>query len=324
MDLKTLIHGGRTVLTEGSVIERLRRGDGPALDPDLLNGPLIYDPAGRRALAGLWTEYLTVAYHHQRPMLLAAPTWRLNRDRGAASTWAEREINADAVAFCQAYRQGYRANRPDHTTPIMVGGQMACQGDAYRPEEGLETDAAEEFHTWQAEKLAAAGPDYISVGTLPNLDEALGLARALSRAAAGVGGIDFLIGFVIRPNGELPDGTPLTTAMDALDSDLADNGLTPPLGYMATCVYPAAVTTALDRLGPVPRLIGLQANASDLSPEELEAATEMKSRTPEQWVRDFSALIARQPLPIVGGCCGTGAAHLALLAQALNRRTGRG
>ena len=79
---------------------------------------------------------------------------------------------------------------------IVICGLMSCRGDAYKPAERLSEDGAFRFHSWQAEKLAEAGVDFLLAATLPALSEAIGLAAA--QAATGK---PYIISFVLRPQG---------------------------------------------------------------------------------------------------------------------------
>ena len=49
MDLAQTLASHPVMLTEGAVIERLKRETGAALHPDILNTALLCDPSGRRA-----------------------------------------------------------------------------------------------------------------------------------------------------------------------------------------------------------------------------------------------------------------------------------
>jgi len=43
-------------------------------------------------------------------------------------------------------------------------------------EQGLSREEAELFHSWQVDQLASAGADYLIAETLPNVEEARGIA----------------------------------------------------------------------------------------------------------------------------------------------------
>lgn len=57
----TAIKQREIVLTEGAVVERLRRNPRFGLDPHAAHTPLLYTPSGRAALLDLWRGYIGVA-----------------------------------------------------------------------------------------------------------------------------------------------------------------------------------------------------------------------------------------------------------------------
>lgn len=62
------------------------------------------------------------------------------------------------------------------------------------------------------------------------------------------------------------------------------------------------------------RIYGLRANASSMSHEELDAATELDEGDPAELRSSLDALRPALPnLRLVGGCCGTDARHVAAL-----------
>jgi hypothetical protein len=70
------------ILAECAVAERLRRMPGVELHSTLFNTPLIYGPgAAREAMAAIYREYLAIARNSGLPILLTAPTWRLDASR---------------------------------------------------------------------------------------------------------------------------------------------------------------------------------------------------------------------------------------------------
>ena len=164
------------VLMEGAVIERLKRETGLDLDPLLLNTPLIYDDAGRTAMTRIYSRYITIAADYRLPILLAAPTWRANPERiGRRMNRDVAAVNRDAIDFMRGI-----ANVAEiEEAPVIVGGLMACRGDAYKPQEALSAGDAEAFHAPQAQSLADAGADYIMAATLPALSEALGHGQGI-------------------------------------------------------------------------------------------------------------------------------------------------
>ena len=298
------------VLMEGAVIERLRRETDLELDPELLNTPLIYQPAGRRAMARIYAGYIDIAVRHGLPIMLAAPTWRANPERLRRSGFDDAaKVNCDAVVFIREVCRPYADGAP----PLAVGGLMACRGDAYDPGDALDADAAADFHRPQARSLAAAGTDYLMAATLPALSEAIGIARAMAEQS-----IPYIISFVIGRDGSLLDGTPLESAVDTIDG----GEFTPPSAYLVNCVHPQTLVAGLgDRLtagGTLRRrLAGIQANTSTLRPEELDGVAELQSAPPEPFADALVDLHRRWGLKILGGCCGTDRRHIAAVARRL-------
>jgi homocysteine S-methyltransferase len=297
-----------TILGEGAVIERLRRMPGITLDEHVVNSALIYDQHGRNALETICRQYLDIGRRYDLPLLLSTPTWRAGRERIAAAGHAERDLNGDNFRFLDALRREYG----EYRHKVMICGLMSCRGDAYKPEEALRSDEAASFHTWQAESLAAAGVDLLLAATLPALSEALGLARALAAT-----GLPYMISFVARGEGTLLDGTPLTTAISAIDALPI-----PPQAYLINCTHSSVFRRAITHeshssLLVRKRVIGLLANTAALSPEELDNCTELVEEAPELFGADVGALQSEFGMRILGGCCGTDDRHIECLARSI-------
>jgi homocysteine S-methyltransferase len=300
------------VLTEGSLVERLRRDPRFGLDPHVAHAGLLYSEAGTAALSALWRAYLDVAQASGLPMLVCTPTWRATGERLArAGLPSVGRVSADAVALLAAVRSGYG----DHGSRVFLGGLMGCRGDCYLPREALDARVSESFHAAQAEALAAGGADVLIAATLPAASEALGLARALAATR-----LPYLVSFVLRPTGTLLDGTPLADAVARID-DACDPA---PAGYLGGCTHPAAFGSALEaaeaaRSGLRERVLGVQGNASRRSPEELEGSAALDAEDPEVWADETRALRERFGARILGGCCGTDERHIAALARRCRR-----
>ncbi len=89
---------------------------------------------------------------------------------------------------------------------------------------------------------------------------------------------------------------------------------------MTNCVHPTVLMQAL--LAPenaqspaLARFLGIQANTSPLSPEELDGACALHSSPPEELAAEMAALLRLQPFKIFGGCCGTDGSHMRALAE---------
>jgi len=291
------------VLSEGSVFERLRRADGIAFDPEVGIGALAADPVGRAALADVHRAYLRVGRERGLPMLVQTDTWRAHPDRIARSAHAGRDLNGLNAALLAELR----AEAPD--AAILIGGLVGPLGDGYGADAAPDAATAERGMRPQAEALAAGGVDVLVTATLPDTDEALGIAQALAAT-----GLPYLIGDVARPDGTLLDGSRLGDLVAAIDSGAARA----PVGYALTCVHPSVAAAALAAEPVGDRVIACFANASALSPEELDGRAELDAGEPGPFAEQLDAL----GLPVSGGCCGTDERHLAALADRLTARRG--
>ena len=65
----------------------------------------------------------------------------------------------------------------------------------------MEAVIVEQFHSWQISQLKQGGVDFIIAETLPSVEEATGIARALQRSCP-----PYFISFVISRDGRVLDG----------------------------------------------------------------------------------------------------------------------
>jgi S-methylmethionine-dependent homocysteine/selenocysteine methylase len=294
--MKDILNQHSLILMEAAIVEQLRRGAQLPLHHSLLNAALIYDDEGRAAMASLYQNYMDLAHQAGLPMLVCTPTWRASRDRVEGSDVSD-SVNEDAVAFMREIRSH---------DEVYIGGLMGCKNDCYRPDEGLDAEAAEQHHGWQIERLADSAVDFLMAATLPNVQEALGIARAMAAT-----GTPYIISFVTGRDGNILDGSSLQEAMALLDSQCRPA----PLGYMVNCAHPSFVAAAAKSGQSLSRLIGVQANASALDHSELDNADELKVDSIAEWGELMLALNRDHGVSVLGGCCGTGVEHLSYLLE---------
>ena len=67
------------------------------------------------------------------------------------------------------------------------------------------------------------------------------------------------------------------------------------------------------------RVIGLLANTAALSPEKLDASTELIEEAPGIFGENVSALYGELGMKVLGGCCGTDERHIECLARELSK-----
>jgi S-methylmethionine-dependent homocysteine/selenocysteine methylase len=208
-----------------------------------------------------------------------------------------RQVNTDAARFMRTLLD----DRGEYASAVKIGGLVGCKNDCYRPEEGLSTEEAEAFHSWQVDQLASSGVDFLIAETLPGLPEAAGIARLM----AGTGH-PYLISFVINRRGQVLDGTALPDAVDFIDNQVSH----PPLGFLVNCAHPSFLCAARQPRRLYGRLIGYLANASSLDHAQLDGAGEAQADDIAQWGVEMLSLNRTYGVKILGGCCGTGVDHL--------------
>ncbi len=308
MSFASTLQDASFILTEGSVIERLRRDISLPFHPRLLSTALLYEAEGPNALRRIFREYLHVGFHHDLPMLIFTPTWRGNPERLAeAGLPGVGEVAEEAFRLLDQVRDGYGA----YAKSVFIGGLMGCRGDAYNPAEALSEEEAHDFHGAQARALAAAGVDFLIASTLPAFSEARGIARALAEQ-----GLPWMLSFVVRPTGRVLDGTPLEDVVRGIDEAVERA----PAGFLVNCVHPSVYEAAMNEAGsrdPMigARVLGLQANTSSKSPEELDGSSQLECEDPELFATRMMHLRLEFGTRVLGGCCGTDARHIFALAR---------
>jgi S-methylmethionine-dependent homocysteine/selenocysteine methylase len=191
---------------------------------------------------------------------------------------------------------------------FVISGCLGPRGDGYVAGEVIEPDAAAAYHAPQIDAFAEAGADLVTVLTLTGTGEAVGIVRAARSA-----GVPVALSFTVERDGRLPDGTPLSTAITEVD---AAGG---PDYIMVNCAHPTHIAPGLAGGDGADgdwrtRIVGLRANASVRSHEELDAATELDEGDPVELASTQDALRPQLPnLALVGGCCGTDARHIAAM-----------
>ena len=297
--MSSLLSSYPFVLSEAAICERLRGDDSITLHPTLFNTPLIYDESAAKLLAGITHQYIDIARDFGVPIIIAAPTWRLDAERVAAAD-VPPTINRDAVEFVKKIKaeSGYEL--------VYLAGLMATKNDCYDPAAALSVAEAEQFHAVQAQQLASTGLDFLLAQTMPAVTEAEGMARAMMAS-----GIPAVISFCINRDGRVLDGTPLDEAIDLLDDRLEGA----PLGYAVNCSHPDFIKA--DQMNPraLSRLIGIWANASAREHSELEQTEETVVDDIGQWADAMVRLHQLHGVKILGGCCGTTDQHLRAMCE---------
>ena len=294
--MQQLLKSNKLILMEASIVESLRRSKDISLHPILVNAPLVYEEAGRRALNKLYQGYIDIAVEAKVPFLMCTPTWRTNHSR-VIQTKINTSINIDAVKFLKALRESQAIGKES----IKIGGMIGCKNDCYKPEESLSAQEAKQFHTWQLDQLKQGGVDFLIAETLPNVEEAIGIARAMDSTD-----LPYFISFVISRDGRVLDGTDLKSAIKKIDAATTRRAL----GFMVNCAYPSFLCAATQPPELFKRLVGYMANASSLDHCDLDGAEKLHQESTSEWGEVMRELNRSHGVKILGGCCGTGEEHL--------------
>lgn len=297
------------MMHQGSVGERIKRNythRNPA--PPLKLAGLYYTEDGRRGLADVFRDYTEIADKYHLPMILHPYSSLSGLPRDAGQPWEGRDITEDNLEQCRSIVGEY----PGIRDQIFFGSPVGFYGDSYRPETAMEEEKAYEYYIPFARMLESSGLDHVRNGLTPSRADAAACARALSATT-----LPYFITFLTRKDGRLMDGTWLHDAISYIDDKTADH---PPMFYQVNCVHPRNVMRGLDMLQNRTKVVrtrfkGVEANGSDLSPEELDDSPVIRSSPPEEWAEDMLRLYRDYGIKMLGGCCGTDHDHIDQLAR---------
>lgn len=233
--------------------------------------------------------------------VLTAATFRTTpRSLAKAGLESEAEsLTARAVALAREARTRAASGRD-----VWVAGSLAPLEDCYRHDLVPDDAALEREHHEQAARLARAGADLILIETMGTVRE----AAAASRGALATG-LPVLTSFMARSVDAIGGGEPLAEAVRAVDALDVD-------AILVNCTPAAIAIGCLEVMARTTRTpIGCYANAGspDLGRGTWCFDPEM---TPERFAAHAAAWV-RLGAQIVGGCCGTGPAHIRALRAAL-------
>ena len=158
-----------------------------------------------------------------------------------------------SVALASLARDRYREERaaagaPDPGLLLVAAsigpyGAMLADGSEYRGRYGLPVGALVDFHRERLAILAAGGADLLAVETIPELDEAVAIARLLDETP----GARAWVSFSCRDGGHLRGGPPIEEAVEAVAGSPAV------LAVGVNCTAPEHVETLVRRVRAVTR-----------------------------------------------------------------------
>lgn len=209
--LEICFDSNKLILTEGGVGQRIEHEFSLKPDADIMYASLIYSAEGRDALAAIYRNYLQAAEDYRLPILLMTNTRRANKDRVLRSEYRDKNMMRDYACFLRELASGY-------TCPVFIGGMMGCKGDAYSGSEGLSTDEAIEYHSWQRNMFDTDSIDFLFAGIMPALPEALGMAEVMEESK-----LPYIISLMINERGTLLDGNTIHEAISVIDTHTKTN-----------------------------------------------------------------------------------------------------
>ena len=305
MTFEDLLKDSSFILTEGAIVERLKSEYHLKLDEHINHAGLVYD--AKIKLGTLYRQYINIAQRYNQPIMLMTPTRKVNAETLKKSIYCKRKVIKDCCEFLMDIKSEYQ----EFSKNIFIGGLLGCKGNAYCANEALHPDEAYIFHKAQVTKFRRQNLDFLFAGIMPAVSEAVGMARAMAEAE-----LPYIISFMVQKNGQLLDGTFISEAIRIIDRDVAPH----PICYMANCVHPSNLKQALrkniNKKSPhIKRFIGIQANTSSKSPEELDQCGTLHQDNPDEMIQDMYSLQKEFNFKILGGCCGTDGHFIDRLAQ---------
>ena len=306
MNFEGIFYNDNLILMEGGLGERLKREYNIQMDKDIALAGHIYDIRKSQALAELFEQYFNIAKRYDMPIMVTTPTRRANKERISSSIFKQNNVIGDNVRFLRKLKEKTNAT-------VYVGGLMGCKGDAYSKDDHLNIEDAFNFHLWQAYLFKEAEVDFLYAGIMPTLPEAIGIAKAMELTE-----LPYIISFMIKEDGKLLDGTTINDAIIEIDKYTKRN----PICYMTNCVHPKILNSALSKEYNKTYIVkerfkGIQANTSELPPEELDNCFELKTSNNISLANDMVDLYNKFNLKIFGGCCGTDNTHIEEMARRL-------
>lgn len=295
MTFDEIYKNSEIILTEGAIVERLKSEFNAELDKWINHAGLIY--TNPHLLESLYRQYISIGQKYDLPIMIMTPTRKVNVESLKRSQCNGKNLLADSCTFLNQIKKSYLK----YSEKIFVGGLLGCKGDAYSGEKVLGIEEAYMFHKQQTAQFNRSDIDFLFAGIMPEINEAIGMAKAMAET-----NIPYIISFMLRKDGCLMDGTVLYEAIDAIDNEVFPN----PVCYTTNCIHPTNLIQGILKIKNknnqfLERFKGIQANASLLTPEELNNCSVLQQDDFENIISEMCFLQNEFNFRIFGGCCGT-------------------
>ncbi|WP_323769391.1 homocysteine S-methyltransferase family protein [Antarctobacter sp.] len=242
--------------------------------------------------------------------LLGGLDYRASADWGALVGYegaALQDIQLRNIAFLREVSAHYT----DQIREIRIAGILGPRGDAYALNRTITDTEAEDYHSQQIDTYAREGVDLIWAATINNVPEAVGIARAATRAEIPVN-----ISFTLTADHRLRAGPTLAEAVIATDAACGPGAR--PDSYGVNCSHPLEFEPALETGTWQARLRSFRPNAAAMDKIALCKLNHIEEGDPEELGQQMGALARRFPqADIWGGCCGSWDKHLARIGPAV-------
>ncbi len=298
---------GQVFLTEGGIETEIMYKWGHEL-PEFAMYPLLENPAALADLRTMYRAFLDTAARHDAAVLMGGFDYRASPDWGSLLGYSAAglaEANLASIDFLRELAAEYS----DDIETILIQGFVGPRGDAYERNVVMGPDEAEEYHSVQLATLSQAGVDLAWAFTFNDESEAIGVARA-ARAVD----VPVAVSFTLTSEARVHSGSSLEAAIRAVD--VATDSSVEFFGI--NCSHPSEFSPALSDGAWTERIRSLRPNASKMEKIALCQLGHLEEGDPVELAGLMGGLARRFPsIDIWGGCCGTGAVHLDLIAQAV-------
>jgi len=184
---------------------------------------------------------------------------------------------------------------------VLVAGSAGPLEDCYRPDLVPPEPELRSEHAELAQRLAAAGVDFILLETMGTIREAVAACSAAADA-----GKEVVVSFICNDQGDLYGGESITEAVKELlplePAGFSINCVSPRFLHLAICLLKSATDLPFAAYGNVgrPGQERTEGFVYDIPAEEYAAYA-------QDWARTGAA--------IIGGCCGTTPEYIAALRR---------
>ncbi len=290
--LQSLLNEKRILLTDGATGTSLfAAGLGPGDPPELWN---VDRPD---TITALYRSFVEAGSDIILTNTFGANSYRLKLHKAEGRVF---ELNKAAAELARAVADA--AGRP-----VVVAGSIGPTGELFEPLGELTEAGAIEAFTRQAEGLKAGGADVAWIETMSAPEE----IRAAARGAIAAG-----LPYTATASFDTAGRTMMGLLPETLGSVFADLPK-PPVAFGANCGVGASdlVMSVLDIVngsGGLPVIAKANAGIPHFHGDAIHY-----SGTPEL-MADYARLAADSGARIIGGCCGSTAAHVRAMRAALD------